>query len=87
MEKVIVKVSKTKNNFAAVVKELDGFVCTAQTLQKLKKEVKDGIDFHLEGLKEDNDYIPEKFYKDYYLKFKWNIKDIFLYYTGIYKLF
>jgi predicted RNase H-like HicB family nuclease len=42
----------------AETRGFDGFVCTASTPDQLKSEVKEGIEFHLEGLKEDNDPIP-----------------------------
>jgi predicted RNase H-like HicB family nuclease len=45
--KVIVRVGKTDNNYATYVEGLDGFVCTADTFDELKKEVAAGIEFHL----------------------------------------
>jgi len=34
-KEVTARISKTANNFAACVEELDGFVCTASTLNEL----------------------------------------------------
>jgi len=80
---VIVRIGKTENNFAACVEGLDGFVCTADTLEELKEEVAKGINFHIEGLKEDGDPIPEQFTKGYNLVFKWSIESLLWYYKGV----
>ena len=80
---VIVRIGKTEKNYAAVVEGLDGFVCTAETLPELKKEVREGIDFHIEGLVADGDHIPEVFKTGYKLVFKWSIESLLYYYKGV----
>lgn len=80
---VIVKIGKTEKNYAAVVEGLDGFVCTAETMAELKKEVREGIEFHLAGLREDNDPVPEIFSKPYRLVYKWSIESLLMYYKGV----
>jgi predicted RNase H-like HicB family nuclease len=80
---VIVRIGKTENNYAAIVEGLDGFVCTAETLPELKKEVQEGIDFHIEGLIEDGDPVPEIFQAGYQLVFKWSIESLLYYYKGV----
>ena len=82
--KVTARIGKTANNFAACVEELDGFVCTAPTLQELKTEVEEGIKFHLAGLKEDGDPIPEPFRGDYQIVYKWDVESLLHYYQGIF---
>jgi predicted RNase H-like HicB family nuclease len=83
MEKVSVIFGRSENNYAAYVEGLDGFVCTANTLDHLKSEVKEGIEFHLEGLKEDNDPIPALFQGEYELEFKWEVKSLMWYYNHV----
>ncbi len=83
-KEVIVRIGRTENNFAAVVDELEGFVCTAGTFMELKKEVIEGIEFHLEGLKEDSDPVPEVFRSGYILVFKWDVESLLEYYNGIF---
>ena len=80
---VIVRIGKTEKNYAAAVEVLDGFVCTADTLAELKKEVKEGIDFHITGLIEDGDPVPEIFTKPYKLIYKWSIESLLMYYKGV----
>lgn len=85
-KEVIVRVGKTENNYAAYVEGLDGFVCTADTFDELKREVAEGIEFHFEGLREDGDPIPEIFKGEYTLLFKWNIEGLLDYYRGVLSL-
>ena len=80
---VVVKIGKTEKNFAACVEGLDGFVCTADALEELKEEVAASIEFHLEGLREDGDPVPEVFNRKYKLVFKWSIESLLWYYKGI----
>jgi predicted RNase H-like HicB family nuclease len=81
---VIVRIGKTENNYAACVEGLDGFVFTAETFEELKKEVSEGINFHLAGLREDGDQIPEVFESAYNLVYKWDVESLLHYYKGIF---
>jgi predicted RNase H-like HicB family nuclease len=83
VNEVIVRIGKTEKNYAAIVEGLEGFVCTADSLEELKKEVSEGIDFHIAGLKEDGDRVPEIFTKVYRLIYKWSIESLLLYYKGV----
>jgi len=83
MKKVTVTIAKSDNNFMACVEELEGFVCTAPTLEKLKQEVKEGVNFHIEGMKEDGDSVPEIFQKEYEFDYKWDVESLLYYYDGI----
>jgi transcriptional regulator with XRE-family HTH domain len=49
----------------------------------LKQEVAAGIKFHLEGLREDGDPVPEPFDTDFLLVFKWDVESLLYYYKGI----
>ena len=81
---VIVRIGRTENNFAACVEGLDGFVCTADSFEELKEEVLSGIEFHLEGLQEDGDPVPEVFESEYTLVYKWDVESLMDYYKGIF---
>ena len=83
-QEIIVRIGKTENNYAACVEGLDGFVCTADTFEELKKEVSEGIEFHINGLREDNDPVPEVFESDYVLVYKWDVESLLEYYRGIF---
>lgn len=80
---VIVRIGKTENNYSACVEGLDGFVCTAATLEDLKKEVAEGVLFHVEGLIEDGDPVPQPFEGEYTFVYKWDVESLLHYYKGI----
>ena len=81
---VFVRIGRTENNYAACVEGLDGFVCTADSFEELKKEVVLGIEFHIKGLLEDGDAVPEVFKLDYVLVYKWDVDSLLDYYKGIF---
>ena len=81
---IFVRIGRTDNNYAAYVEGLDGFVCTADSFEELQKEVKEGIEFHLVGLREDGDEVPEVFNSNYILVYKWDVDSLLDYYKGIF---
>lgn len=84
MNKVVVLIGKSDNNYAACIEGLDGFVCTADTYDELKNEVEEGMQFHIEGMLEDNDTIPNVFKGNYEIVYKWDVESLLYYYTGIF---
>jgi len=50
---------KTENNYSAYVPDLPGCVATGQTIQETENEIRQAIEFHIEGLREDGLSIPQ----------------------------
>ena len=46
------------DNFSAYVPDLPGCVATGSTLEETEHEIRDAIQFHLDGLRADNLPIP-----------------------------
>ncbi len=57
--KYTVVIEKTPNNYAAYVPDLPGCVATADTREDLLEEIREAIEFHVEGMREDGEPIPE----------------------------
>ena len=57
--KYTVVIEKAPNNYAAYVPDLPGCVATAATREELLEEIKGAIAFHLEGMREDGEPVPE----------------------------
>lgn len=57
--KYAVVIEQTPNNYAAYVPDLPGCVATADTRQEVLKEIREAIEFHIEGMREDAVPIPE----------------------------
>jgi predicted RNase H-like HicB family nuclease len=47
------------SNYSAYVPDLPGCIATASTLEEVKRLMREGIEFHLDGLREEGLPIPE----------------------------
>lgn len=47
------------SNYSAYVPDLPGCVSTGDTLEEVERNIREAIEFHLEGMREDGDPIPE----------------------------
>lgn len=54
-----VVVEKAENNYSAYVPDLPGCVAAAETKEELLDLIREAIDFHLEGMREAGEEIPE----------------------------
>ena len=54
-----VVIEESANNYAAYVPDLPGCVATASTREDLLDEIREAIQFHIEGLREDGEPVPE----------------------------
>lgn len=52
-------VEKAGNNYSAYVPDLPGCVATGNTLEEAEREIREAIEFHIEGLLEDGLDIPQ----------------------------
>ncbi|MBE9215384.1 MAG: type II toxin-antitoxin system HicB family antitoxin [Nostocales cyanobacterium 94392] len=52
-------IEKAANNYSAYVPDLPGCVATGATIQEVNQQIKEAINFHLEGLREEGLSIPE----------------------------
>jgi len=69
MQTVIVNIYYTGNNFCGYAPFLPGCVSTASSLPEMKKNIREAIEFHVEGSLKDGDIIPEVFSGEYELEF------------------
>jgi predicted RNase H-like HicB family nuclease len=52
-------IEKANGNYAAYVPDLPGCVATAASLADVEREIRDAIRFHIDGLKEDGQPVPQ----------------------------
>ncbi len=57
--KYVVVLEKTDKNWGAYVPDLPGCIAVGYTKLEVKKLIREAIEFHLEGLREDGDPIPQ----------------------------
>ncbi len=56
--KYTIVIEKAPNNYAAYAPDLPGCVATAETRARVIELMREGIAFHLEGLREDGEPVP-----------------------------
>ena len=54
-----VVIEKAEGNYSAYVPDLPGCVSTGSTIQETETAIREAIEFHLAGLREDGAPIPE----------------------------
>jgi predicted RNase H-like HicB family nuclease len=52
-------IEKAENNYSAYVPDLPGCVATGATPEEAEAQIREAIEFHLEGLREDGVAIPQ----------------------------
>ena len=58
MKKYLVVVEATKTGFSAFSPDLDGCIATGKTRKEVETLMKESMQFHLEGMKEDGIRAP-----------------------------
>ena len=59
MMRYAIVIEKAENNYAAYVPDLPGCVATGQTIEETEQQIREAIDLHLRGMREDRLPIPE----------------------------
>ena len=51
-------IEKAESNYSAYVPDLPGCVATGDTIEEVEREIRDAIQFHIAGLREDGIPVP-----------------------------
>lgn len=52
-------VEKAANNYSAYVPDLPGCIATGRTIEEAEHEIREAIEFHIEGMIEDGLPVPQ----------------------------
>ena len=52
-------IEKAEGNYSAYVPDLPGCVATGKTIEETEQQIREAIEFHLRGMREDGLQIPE----------------------------
>jgi predicted RNase H-like HicB family nuclease len=63
-----VVIEKAVGNYSAYVPDLPGCVATGNTVEEVESEIREAIEFHIEGLREDGIAVPEPTSKVEYIE-------------------
>lgn len=56
--KYAIVIEKAESNYSAYVPDLPGCIATGTTIEKVEQQIREAIEFHLDGMKEDGQPIP-----------------------------
>ena len=59
MKKYAVIIERAENNYSAYVPDLPGCIATGPTPEEVEREIREAIEFHLEGMRLVGERIPE----------------------------
>ncbi|BCU07670.1 type II toxin-antitoxin system HicB family antitoxin [Allochromatium tepidum] len=51
-------IERAEHNYSAYAPDLPGCIATGRTLEETEREIREAIEFHLEGLREDGLPVP-----------------------------
>lgn len=51
-------IEKADGNFSAYVPDLPGCVSTGDTIEEVEGQIREAIQFHIDGLREDGEVVP-----------------------------
>jgi len=51
-------IEKAETNYSAYVPDLPGCIATGASIQEVEAEIREAIEFHIDGLREDGSIIP-----------------------------
>jgi predicted RNase H-like HicB family nuclease len=52
-------IERAENNFAAYVPDLPGCIATGKTVEETEQQIREAIEFHIRGMREDGLPIPD----------------------------
>ena len=52
-------IEKTQNNYSAYVPDLPGCIATGASLEEIEANIREAIEFHLDGMREDGTPPPQ----------------------------
>ncbi len=61
-------IEKAENNYAAYIPDLPGYVAAADTIEETKQLLREAVEIHIKGMKEDGLPIPEPTIQTDYLE-------------------
>ena len=51
-------IEKAESNYSAYVPDLPGCIATGTSIQQVEVEIREAIEFHIDGLREDGSPVP-----------------------------
>jgi Uncharacterized conserved protein len=82
--RILVEVSYTGNNYSAYLPILPGCITTGDSMDELKKNIHEIVPFHLEGMRESGEQVPEEFNSEYEFTYNFSVAALLNHYSNIF---
>ncbi|ANB01565.1 type II toxin-antitoxin system HicB family antitoxin [Ectothiorhodospira sp. BSL-9] len=56
--KYAIVIEKAEKNYSAYVPDLPGCIATGASIEEVEQQIREAIEFHLDGMREDGEPIP-----------------------------
>ena len=76
-------VEKTDSGFSAYIDQVPGCVTVGKSLSEIKKNMKEALELHLEGLIEEKEEIPKILVGKYRMEIQLDVKQLFTYFKEL----
>lgn len=76
-------VEKASEGFTAYVPELPGCITFGNSLDEVKENIREAIDFQIEGMLEDGEKVPFNLQDEYTVELKLDVAQVFGYFKSI----
>ena len=84
MKNLQVVIERSRTGYSAYIPALPGCVCTAESMEEVKKNIAEAVSFHLEGMREDGMVIADEFNEQYLLQFTFDVETFLQHYNKIF---
>lgn len=83
MKNTVILEKTSVGGYSAYLPELPGCVSTGESIDEIKCNIKEAIDFHIEGMRMENLQVPVGFDEMFDLSYKMDIAALFEWFSGI----
>jgi predicted RNase H-like HicB family nuclease len=83
METLHIIVEKTDSGFSAYIDQVPGCITVGESLSEIKKNMKEALELHLEGMIEEKEAIPKVLSGKYRMEIQLDVKQLFTYFKEL----
>ena len=83
MKNIVILEKTSDGGFSAYLPELPGCVSTGESIDEIKTNIREVVDFHIEGMQIENLPVPDRFAGEFDLTYKMDVASLFEWFSGI----
>ncbi len=83
LKRLKVIIESGENNYSAYIEEVGGIGVVGDTIEEIKKNMREAVEFYIDVAKEDGSQIPEQLQGEYEFEFVMDAQTLLNYYDGI----